>query len=327
MYKKIITWIMPVLLILAVGAAGWAAAGGSKTEKRVVCTTFPIYLITKNVARGSTTVRVELMLPAAMGCPHDYTLKPEDMRKLAQADCLVVNGLGLEEFLGAPVHKANPTIRIIDSSEGSKDLLQYTDAEEDGHRHESHSGDRHARQPEHGHSHAGVNPHLFASPRRAAVLAETIARGLGEQDPGNAELYSRNAREYAGEMNDLADAFSRMGGRLKNNRIVTQHGAFDYLAHDMGLEIVAVVAAHGGQEPSAAELLNIVKTIREKRAGAIFTEPQYPPQIGRRLAEETGIPSAVLDPVATGPEDAGLNYYQQVMRKNLEVLEKTLGVR
>jgi ABC-type Zn uptake system ZnuABC Zn-binding protein ZnuA len=100
---------------------------------------------------------------------------------------------------------------------------------------------------------------------------------------------------------------------------------FDYFARDMGLEVMAVVQAHAGQEPSAAEMLEIVKAVRKKKAGGVFTEPQYPLKVGQAIAKEAGIPSAMLDPVATGPEKAGLDYYETVMRKNMEILRQTLG--
>jgi ABC-type Zn uptake system ZnuABC Zn-binding protein ZnuA len=93
----------------------------------------------------------------------------------------------------------------------------------------------------------------------------------------------------------------------------------------MGLEVVVVMQAHAGQEPSAAEMLEIVRAIKEKKAGALFTEPQYPHKTGRTIAKEAGIPFGILDPVATGPEQAGLDYYETVMRQNMEVFRKALG--
>ena len=68
-----------------------------------------------------------------------------------------------------------------------------------------------------------------------------------------------------------------------------------------------------------------MKTIRARQAGAVFTEPQYPPAVGQTIARETGLPVAVLDPVASGPADAPLDYYEQAMRRNLETLRATLG--
>ncbi len=136
----------------------------------------------------------------------------------------------------------------------------------------------------------------------------------------------KNAAGYAAKMDKLSDDFVSLGKRLKNNRIVEPHGIFDYLARDIGLDIVAVMQAHG-QEPSAAEMVQIVRTIKEKKAGAIFTEPQYPAKVGNTLAKESGIPVATLDPVVTGPDNAPLDYYEKVMRDNMKTLEETLGVK
>ena len=301
----------------------------ARAELNVLCTTFPIHLIARNVAQGRAGVDLQLMLPAGMGCPHDYALTPQDMRKLAAADVLVVNGLGLEEFLGAPVETANPDVETVDSSAGIQDLLEYAhehaEAEED-HDHEAEADHDHAEYDHGHHHHAGVNPHLFASPRQAARIALNVAAGLSKADPEGAGVYFRNAQAYADRLNALADEMAALGRTLKNNRIVEPHGVFDYLARDMGLEVVAVLRPHG-QEPSAAEMLELVRTLRAKQAGAIFTEPQYPAKVGAALARETGLPTATLDPVATGPDAAPLDYYETAMRQNMETLRATLGVQ
>ena len=158
-------------------------------------------------------------------------------------------------------------------------------------------------------------------------MTGTIGRTLAERFPAGAPLIGANAEAYAGRLNRLADDLADLGKRLANNRIVTQHGVFDYLARDMGLEVVAVVQAHGGQNPSAAEMRAIVATIKAKKAGALFTEPQYPEAVGATIARESGIATARLDPAANGPEPAPLDYYERVMRTNMATLEQTLGSR
>jgi len=306
-------------------------------ELKVLCTTFPLFQITRNVAQGHENTVVQLLLPASLGCPHNYALTPQDMQKLGGARVLIVNGLGLEEFLGAPVQKANADLVVVDSSIGIKELLQYQDDDHDAEhdhdgdaKHQAHEADKdhhEGGETEHEHHHSGTNPHLFASPRMAAQLTDAIAAGLAKVDPDGAELYKKNAATYAERMNKLAQEFAALGKTLKNNRIVTQHGVFDYLARDTGLEVVAVVQAHAGQEPSAAEILDIVKTVRDKKAGAVFTEPQYPAKVGQTIAKEAGIPCAILDPVATGPDNAPLDYYETIMHKNMETLRAILGTK
>ncbi|MDO9509094.1 MAG: metal ABC transporter substrate-binding protein [Thermovirgaceae bacterium] len=280
----------------------------------VLVTTFPIYQITRNVAAGRKALNIVLMLPSRMGCPHDYVLTPQDMGRLARTDLLIINGLGMEGFLDRAIESAKAGMRVADSSAGIGGILHY----EDAHNH---------AQEGHGHDQDSLNPHLFASPGLAAAVALNIAGELSKIDPEGASIYYTNADLYAKSMNLLAGDFAELGRRLKNNRIVTQHGVFDYLARDMGLEIIAAVLSLEGQEPSAAGMLETVRLIRELKVGAVFTEPQYPSRISQTIAREAGIPFAELDPAATGPDDAPLDHYETVMRKNLSVLEETLGTR
>ena len=298
-------------------------AQANQEEKIFLCTTFPIFQITRNVVGEAGPVQVQLLVSAALGCPHDYALSPQDMRRLIRADALIVNGLGLEEFLGAQVRMAHPDLTVIDSSAGVKEILQYSEPGGGPGDHDDEAVDK-------GHDHdrhAGPNPHLFASPRQVARLAMNIAGALAKLDPAHANTYLDNGKAYALSMTRLADEMAALGRRLANNRIVTQHGVFDYLARDMGLEVVAVVQAHPGQDPSAAEMLDLIRTAREKKAGAVFTEPQYPSRVGQTIAREAKIADALLDPAASGPEMAPLDYYERVMRQNLLALERALGVR
>ena len=448
--RKIDKSICYITAIVFVCMACFSNSAEASSNKNVLVTTFPIYQVVRNVTQGREGLGVELMLSSQLGCPHDYTLTPQDMKKIARADILVINGLGMEEFLGAPIAKANPGIVIADSSVGIGNTMQYSQEAWHGHEHGHH--DEHpfewagafelspgtyfwsfakvdgeyadpamkfyfikssaddpiesieekaeqefehegkliandsdlqagklyelqfdagsnlskfavkiekagvyvfftehmpsefeagehffktstgedvepvAQEPEHahGHHHSGTNPHLFASPRMVAVLAMNVAGELSKADPEGAAIYFNNAKAYADKMNKLADEMANLGKHLNNNRIIQPHGVFDYLARDMGLEVIAVMQAHG-QEPSAAEMVNLVKLIKEKKVGAVFTEPQYSDKVGKTLSKETGVPTAVLDPVATGPEDAPLDYYETVMRKNMQTFKTVLG--
>jgi ABC-type Zn uptake system ZnuABC Zn-binding protein ZnuA len=159
----------------------------------------------------------------------------------------------------------------------------------------------------------------------AARMVENIAAALIRHDQANADIYRKNADAYKNQLVKLSGEFSAASGTFKSRRIVTHHAVFDYLARDTGLEIVAVIQEDPGQEPSAAEMLRLVQLIKRTGAAAVFTEPQYPSRVGETIAREAGIPLAVLDPVASGPAGAPPDYYQTVMRRNLDTLKRTLG--
>lgn len=320
MIRKICVRCLTGMLALFVLLTFPHAAISAAAERAVLCSTFPIYQLTRNITTGREGVQVDLMLPSQLGCPHDYVLSPLDMKKMARADILVINGLGMEDFLVAPLQQAKETLVVVDSSAGIKDLLAY---QGDHHHAHHHDCDEH----HHNHSAEDWNPHLFASPRMVVRLVENIAQGLALADPDGTAVYRANAETYVARMEKLAEQVSGLGEQLGNKRILQPHGIFDYLARDIGLEIIAHMIDDSGQEPAASEMIRLIKLVREQQPAAIVIEPQYPAKVANTISQETGVPVVLLDPVATGPDDAPLDYYETIMRQNLETIAQTWGVR
>ncbi|PWB64243.1 MAG: ABC transporter substrate-binding protein [Deltaproteobacteria bacterium] len=287
--------------LLAAGMLLLSPLTAGANELRVLASFLPMYLFARNVAGDAPGVSVDMMLPASLGCPHEYALTPGDMRKIASADLFIANGYGMEEFLGAPVRKANPRIRIVETAEGVPPIR---------------TG---------GASHGGINPHTWVSPRNAILQVRNIEKAMSAASPRNAPAFRRNADAYVAKLADLAGEFEAASPRFRNRNLVTFHNVFDYLARDLGLTIVGKIEDTPGQEPSAGEVQGLVRTIREKKAAAVFREPQYPDRLARMIAAEAGVPSKTLDPVATG--STAPSTYESVMRENLRALTEALGTR
>jgi zinc transport system substrate-binding protein len=267
---------------------------------RVLTSFLPMYLFTKNVVGSAPGVSVDMMLPVSLGCPHDYALVPSDMKKIAAADLFIVNGKGMEEFLGAPVRKANPKVVVVDTS---ADVAPLRNEDKD--------------------EHGVFNPHTWVSPRNAVLQVRAIEQALSRATPEYRELFHRNADGYVKRLEGLSAEFDQAAKRFRNRNIVTFHNVFDYLARDVGLTIVGEIEVTPGQEPSAGEIHKLIETIRTKKAAAVFGEPQYPARLAEMVAKEAGVPVRSLDPVATG--STSLMTYEDVMRNNLRVLQEVLG--
>lgn len=280
----------------------------SKKRLMILASTFPVYQITRNIIDKNQDIKVELLLPAELGCPHNYSLTPRDMKKLVEAEILITNGFGLEAFLDNALKKANPDIKRIDTSKGIKETLFYSCS------HAHHDNN---------HKHS-INPHLFVSPKLSAKLAKTISEELSILYPAGSVKFKKNSELYTVRMRKLSAKFSELGKNLKNDRVIQPHGVFDYLARDIGLKIVATLMQEG-QGPSAAGIMKLVKTIKRERVGAIISEPQYPDKVEKILSKETKVPIIKLDPVASGPLDAPLDYYDKKMDQNLKKIKETLG--
>lgn len=270
------------------------AEQGRQGPLKVVATTFPVWLFSANVIGNAPGVELELLIPGAAGCPHDFALKPADLRKLASARALVINGAGLEEFLAKPLANLENRPDIIDASLNVPVLDS------------SHA------------SHSHVNSHVFAAPGEAALMVENIAAGLAALDPANASLYADNGAAYMEKLANLSKRLEAVGQRAANKGIVLEHEGLAYLAANAGLTIVAMIDV----PVSPASLTSLERTIAAEKPVVLAGEVQYSAKLLDTLSAQTGVPAIRLDTCASGPENAPLDYYQTEMEKNIEMLEQ-----
>lgn len=281
---------------------------------RVVCTILPIYILTLNVVGQIPGVEVKLLLPPHQGCPHNYDLTPSDLIKLKQADLIVANGLGIEEFLEKTLRQANLKARVLQAAEKVVPI-QNQPFSSTLHYKEQQAGADH-------HQEGTINGHAWVSPKTAALMVRTIAEGLALADPVHVREYRFHALRYSKKLEGLAQEMTDWVSRAKNKKCLAFHDVLPYLARDIGLTVIGTVESHPGIEPSPREMANLIKKLKEQQVAAIFSEPQYSDKVVKALSRESGIPFFELDPVATGKPAA--DTYEIAMRKNLEVLRRAI---
>jgi len=288
--------------------------------KIILASVFPVYQIVRNITEGSTSAEVMLMLPSGLGCPHNYVITPGDINKIRHADIIVINGLGLDDFILDTVKKIHNNTTIIDGSEGIENLI--TADSHHNHVHNRHGSSSHGHDTPHN---TIYNPHLFASPMMVGRMALNIAAALAANIPSDASLFISNGKKYKEKMDTLAEKISDTGRHVVNKQIVAQHDIFDYMARDMGLIVIGLIQNHPGHDPSPSQVISLIKKIAEKNAGTIFIEPQYPTKLGQMIAKETHIPIIKIDPAASGPENARLDFFETTMSQNIKIIMEALG--
>ena len=279
--------------LVSVVFALWPAHLWANQSLRVVTSFYPVYIAALNVTAGIPGVEVSNLASPHVGCLHDYQLTAGDVRRLADADILLVNGAGMEPFLGK-VAQQSPKVRVVEVSEGIP-LLE-------------------------------GNPHVWVSLEGARRQTDNIAAALAAADPDRADAFRANAAAYNAALTALEEKMRTALAPYAGTPIVTFHEAFPYFARDFGLDLAGVIEREPGAEPSARELADTVKLVRARQVKALFAEPQFPDQSAQVVARETGVRVYSLDPVVTGPSDpaAARGAYLQAMEKNLEVLQEAL---
>jgi zinc transport system substrate-binding protein len=268
---------------------------GDAPRLAVVATFYPVYIQTLNVVGDAKGVSVTCLAPAQTGCLHDYQVSPAALVSASRADAIVANGAGMETFLDE-LRRHAPRARLLDASEG---IALLTD------------------------THGGTNGHVWLSPRLAARQVRTIGAGLAAVDPSRAEVFRRNAGEYAARIEALAERYDRELRTVAKQPVVTFHEAFPYLARDLGLRIAGVIQAEPDSQPGARELAETIERIRREGVKVVFREPQYPAAAAGAVARETGARLLTLDPCVSGPPDP--DSYLRAMEGNLRALKEAFA--
>lgn len=296
--SKVLSLLLLVLSIALVGCGGADKDAEKKTAEpfRIVTSFYPMYVATINITDGVDGVEVYNMTKPQTGCLHDYQLMTEDMKTLEKADAFVINGAGMEDFMGK-VTEQQKKLKVIDASRGIELI----------------------------HDEEGDNPHVWLSVTEAIAQVRNIADQLKEADPAHADAYEKNAAAYIEKLTALKTEMHAALDNVPHKDIVTFHEAFPYFAKEFNLNIIGVVEREPGTEPTPTELQETIEQVNSLPTKVLFTEPQYSPAAAETIARETGAKIYTLDPVVTGEATPqAKNAYIDTMKANMKVLKEAL---
>ena len=281
----------------------------NNSSPKIVTTFLPVYLFTKAVV--GDTGEVEILISPGTEV-HDYQATPDDAKLLSEADVLVENGLGIEEFLSGLIANAgNSNLQQITASEG----IEVIEEEHDEHEEEEHEGEEHG----HGHHHEEGNPHVWLDPVLAQQQVATIRDGLIEIDPSNADSYRTNADAYIQQLQQLDNEFQQRLAPVAGCNFITFHDAFPYLAQRYGLTQEAIVEIPE-DSITPQDIQRVQQTANQYQVKALLTEPGIEDKRIQQISSDLNLPLEAIDPLESGESDP--QYYFQAMRRNLEALER-----
>ena len=302
-------------LVLVVGCNG-SAVSPSPSESTealadyTVIATTSVFADLAQLALGNN-VAIETIIPAGVDV-HTFEPSPADAQKLAGADLIVMNGLGLDEWALSLLEAAGKSEEdVLELAEGIDESNAWVYLE--GEEHDEEEGD--------GHGHGGADPHIWLDPKGAAIYVERIAARVVADLPERAiEIEStRDAglAEIAALDEELRVGFAAVDASKR--KIVTFHDAFGYFARTYEIEIVGVAVEAPGQEPSAKEIAALIDAIKAAGVTSVFSEVQFPSKVLDQIAAETGA-TVLEDLFSDALGEAPANSYLGVMRANASAI-------
>lgn len=312
---------------------------------------------------GGDRVTVRSLVPPG-GDVHVYEPTPKDAAEVAEADLVVVNGLGFEGWMDRLVEAAGAK-RVAVASEGvtpaaagetqyelaaehgdtqyehahneeagraHNEEAGYAHDEEADHAHNEEAGDAHneeaghAHNEEEDHAHGDYDPHAWQDVGNARRYVMAIAQALTAADPDGAAAYAANAARYDDELEALDAELKGELALVGGKRALTSHDAFGYFGRAYGVEFVGVQGLSTETEPSARQVAVLIRAMKGEGIDAIFVEALADRRIVDQIAAETG--ATVGEPLfadTLSPSDGPAPTYVAMMRHNAAALTRALS--
>ena len=256
-------------------------------EQKVVAIAsfFPLYEFTKEIGREK--VDVTLLVPSGVE-PHDWEPTIKNLQLMQQADVIIINGIGFENWIDN-IDSVNSDVKVVDTSIGISILES--------------------------------DPHIWLNPVMAQKQVENIVDSLSKVDPPNEKYYKQNGISYIKKLEELDNKISYELSSCKKD-FIAFHDAFSYFAIQYDLNQHTVLKSNEPhEEPTSKSLENIINLARDLDSNVIFTEEAVDKRASQVIANEIGGKVLTLSPLEVG--DSQTDYIKK-MEENLLHLKEAL---
>lgn len=332
---------MAIHILLLLALLPLQAAAG------VIVTVKPLHSLVVGVMgdTGQTTLLLD-----NNASPHDFHLKPSQMKAMQKADIIFYIDNDLETFLAHAFETLPPSVRkaaVVQKAElivlplregGGWDTHDHGAHEHgaDTHGHEAHEHettqehhkDRHREHAHEDHPHRPerLDLHVWLDPENARRITRFISRELGAVYPGNRKIYEANADRLIARLDALDRELKIRLSGLRNRPFIVFHDAYQYFERAYGLNNAGSITFMPDEPPSPKRLQAIRKRLKETEAACVFREPQFSDRLVVTVVEGTNTRSSVLDPL--GAElAADKDLYFSLLRNLAKNLEQCLTGR
>jgi ABC-type Zn uptake system ZnuABC Zn-binding protein ZnuA len=290
-------------------AAPVGSSAAPEAALRIVTTVSPITNIAYNIAGDKA--QITGVVPEGVNS-HTFEPAPSDARVLAEADLIFANGLKLEV----------PTLELAEANlkEGAEIVLLGEQTIDPDQYVYDFSFPKEAGSP---------NPHLWPNPAFALRYAEIMRDTLVERDAANAEYYAANYDAFAKRIAALDEAIKATVESIpeQNRKLLTYHDSWAYFAPLYGMTVIGAIQPADFAEPSARDIADIIRQIRDEQVPAIFGSEVFPSPILEQIARETGAQYVddLRDDDLPGAPGEAQHSYLGLMAENMRVMAEALG--
>ncbi len=268
----------------------------AQNQKPLVVSTASIFADMVS-AIGDTLVESVSIVPIG-GDPHIYEPTPRDVRMLAKADLILINGLTFEGWISDLIHNSGTAASVYTLTDGIEPITS-----------EAHQN--------------ATDPHAWMDPNNGKIYAINIKNALLKILPEYQAQILSNYESYTTQLDDL-DAYiqERINTIEPAKRVlITSHDSFHYYGRRYGVQLESLLGTSTDADVRTSDLMRINKVIQENNIPVVFIESTINPKMLEQIAEDNKIAiGGKLYSDSLGDKDSPADTYLNMVRSNTNVI-------
>src|SRR5210317_1069422 len=254
------------------------------SEKKIVTTIKPMHSILLNIVDSDV-----YLLLNTNASPHDFKLKPSDMKKLNNADIFVYIDESIETFVERPLATLDEDVKKIKVLGNAG--LELLPIREGGVWEEEDHGDGHY------HDHGDYDAHIWLSNKNVIKLTKFFVKELSKINPDKKNIYKANAKVFIKKLKEKGKKIKNELSSIKDKPYIVFHDAYQYFENENSLNSVGSIALNPEISPTPKRITEIKAKIEKDNVVCLFREPQFPSRIVQTVITDTEAKEGELDPI------------------------------
>jgi zinc/manganese transport system substrate-binding protein len=291
------------------------ASADARANLKIVSTTTDFADMARQIGDGKVDVHSVMKGPENV---HNVMAKPTEMVYLNEADLFVHSGLDTEPWRDNLLAGArNP--RVMPGHPGNVDMSNgITIKDVPAGKIDRSMGDVHAYG----------NPHFTLNPQVAQRMAVTLAKAMAANDPANAQLYLKNAKQFILSMAQVSKEIRERFKPYDGLKVVTFHDAWRYFADAVPIQIVGTIEPKPAITPSPAQVRQTIELMKQQGVKVVVCETYDDDALAKYIANQAGAVEITLPDHVNGMP--GVDTYQKLFNYDTDKLidaAKAAGVQ
>ena len=273
--KSVLQALIPLSLLLS--------AGLSQAGDKVLASLHPLGLVAASVTPAED---LSVLVPPGM-TPHDFSLRPSDIRKIRAARIIFWGGEDAEPYLKEFAQRW-PDKHWIDVS-------HFAEAEhEHSHGHEDHH-DGSAADDDHRQADAFLHhdPHWWLAPEVMVAAQAELAAVLQSGTKQSGQPFARAVAKQ------LEKSRLQLAG-VREQAFFVFHRAYDHWVEAMQLNQAGAFTLSPKRKPGMKTLQSMREQLQRGDIKCVFSEPEFSPALLDSVVRGLDVKRGELDPMAAG---------------------------